>query len=88
MRVLVRLVTLLAVGIVILLSMAFSMRNTELVAVDFMVAQFSLPVSLWLILALLLGAAAGLLASSGLFLRLKLKQRQLDRLRRQTTDNA
>ena len=73
--------------LVVLLGLAFHLRNEQLVVIDFYLRSFELPLSLALAVTLLAGTVLGVMAGLPAWLRLKrdkaklgrqLKQYQLD----------
>ena len=65
-------VKLALVLLVVLLGLAFHLRNEQLVVIDFYLGSFEMPLSLALAITLLAGALLGVLA--GLPARLRLKR--------------
>lgn len=51
-------------------AIVFLLRNNEPVAVDFVLFEFSAGISTWMILAFVIGGICGLLAGTGMLLRL------------------
>jgi putative membrane protein len=76
-----RLLALIVALVVVALGLSFAMLNPEPVALDFYLGRMTLPVSLWLVIALAIGVIIGAGAAGGLILR---QRWQLARLRRQT----
>lgn len=75
-----RRVAVLAVAIVvILIGLSFAMLNAESVELDYYFGRAEMPLSLWLIIAIVVGAILGALSAVGIVLR---QQRELARLRR------
>ncbi len=77
-----KVLSLILLVVTLILAMVFSSRNSQAVSVDFIVLQFSLPISLWIIASLLLGALLGLFASSSLFFKLLLQKRKTKKVER------
>ena len=65
--------------VVVLLGLAFHLRNEQLVLVDFYLGSFEFPLSLTLALTLLAGAALGVLAGLPAWLKLKRDNAKLGR---------
>ena len=60
----------------LILSIGFSLWNTELIPLSFGVITFSArPLSVWIVLAFSFGVLLGLLLGSGLFRHLRLRRR-------------
>jgi len=64
-----RLISLIIVLFVMALGFAFHLRNGEFFEVDYYVGAVGLPFSLWMFLALSIGALLGILASLPLIIR-------------------
>ena len=67
-----RLLTVIVILVMLLIGVLFSIQNTALVPLDLLIV--SLPersVALWVLLAFSLGAVVGMLASSGIILKLR-----------------
>ncbi|HEY7840826.1 MAG TPA: LapA family protein [Gammaproteobacteria bacterium] len=64
-----RLLSLVIVLLVMALGFAFHLRNGEFFEVDYYVGVLDLPFSLWMFLAIALGALLGILASLPLIIR-------------------
>jgi len=79
-----RLILLLLALVVIAVGLSFAMLNAEPVTLDFYLGALSLPVSLWLVLALAVGVALGLGAALGILTR---QRWQLTRLRREAASS-
>ncbi|MDR9432823.1 MAG: LapA family protein [Spiribacter sp.] len=77
-----RLFALLIGLIVVAFGLSFAMLNPAPIALDFYLGRLSLPVSLWLVLALALGAVIGMLAAAGILMR---QRWQIKRLRREAS---
>lgn len=80
MRIIIRIIVLLLLLAAVLVAMLFSIENGQLVKLNFINLNAELPISLWLMLSLLTGFVLGLLASSGLFFKLVVERRKLQRL--------
>ena len=65
--------------LVVLLGLAFHLRNEQLVVIDFYLGSFELPLSLALAAALLAGAVLGVMAGLPAWLRLKRDKAKLGR---------
>jgi uncharacterized integral membrane protein len=87
-----RIVSLVILLLVLVLGLAFHLRNAGFVELDFYAGVIALPFSLWMFLALLTGACLGILAWLPIMLRLRranarlarqveTHQRELDNLR-------
>ncbi len=78
--------------IVILLGLAFHIRNEQLVVIDFYLANFEIPLSLALAISLLCGALLGVVAGLPKWLRLKHDKagltRELKRFQRGEQDKS
>jgi uncharacterized integral membrane protein len=60
----------------LILSIGFSLWNTELIPLSFGVVTFSArPLSVWIVLAFSFGVLTGLLLGSGLFRHMRLRRR-------------
>lgn len=80
MRIIIKILVFLFIIAAVLAAMLFSVENGQLVTVSFVTFTVELPVSLWLMFTLLGGFILGLLASSGLFVRLMAERRKIRRL--------
>lgn len=80
MRIVIKILVLLLLIAAVVGAMLFSLENAQLVSVNFFLFQLELPVSLWLLFAVLGGFILGLLASSGLFFRLIVERRKIKRV--------
>ena len=65
--------------LVVLLGLAFHLRNEQLVVIDFYLGSFELPLSLALAVTLLAGAVLGVMAGLPAWLRLKRDKAKLGR---------
>ena len=74
-----RLLGLIIVLFVMASGFAFHLRNGEFFEVDYYVGAVGLPFSLWMFLALSLGAVLGILASLPLLLRFRRESARLSR---------
>ncbi|MFA7588534.1 MAG: LapA family protein [Novosphingobium sp.] len=72
-----RLVTFLLLVLVVLLVMAFTVLNTETVAIDVYFYQTAIPVSVLIFLSLIVGALLGVFGSIGMTLQLRVELRKL-----------
>ncbi|MDE0154834.1 MAG: LapA family protein [Gammaproteobacteria bacterium] len=72
-------VKLALVLLVVLLGLAFHLRNEQLVVVDFYLGSFEMPLSLALAVTLLAGACLGVLAGLPKWLALKRDKAKLSR---------
>lgn len=68
---------------VIALGLSFAMLNHEDVTLNYYLGRSSLPLSLWMVAALALGAAIGAVSTLGMIAR---QRREIGRLRRQIED--
>ena len=74
----------LLIGLMICFAIAFgiifTIKNSTVISLDLIIIQLpELSISLWLLLALLLGALLGLFISSSIIIRLKARVMQLQR---------
>jgi uncharacterized integral membrane protein len=74
-----RLLSLIIVLFIMALGFAFHLRNGEFFEVDYYVGSVGLPFSLWLVLALSIGALLGILASLPLVVRCRRDNARLAR---------
>lgn len=74
--------TTLAV-VLILIGLSFAMLNPQKASLNLYVGQATLPVAVWLVLALALGAIAGICSTLGVILR---QRREIRRWRRKAND--
>ena len=85
-------VKLALILLVVLLGLAFHLRNDQLVVVDFYLGSFEIPLSLALALTLLSGAVLGVLAGLPTWLKLKRDNarfgRQIKRLKPDEQDKS
>lgn len=72
-----RLVTFLLLVLVVLVVMAFTVLNTETVAIDVYFYQAAIPVSVLIFLSLIVGALLGVFGSIGMTLQLRVELRRL-----------
>lgn len=79
-----RLIVLLLALIVVAVGLSFAMLNSEPITLDFYLGALSLPVSLWLVLALAVGVLLGLSSALGILTR---QRWQLKRLRREAASS-
>ncbi len=75
-----RLFAIIAMLLIILIGLAFSVLNADPVAVDIFFAEVEVALSVALVIALIVGAALGALTSLGAVWR---RRREVNRLRRQ-----
>ena len=73
------LLLLLIVALAGLAAAAFTVKNQSLVAVDFYVAQPSLPLALWLAVAMLIGVVLTWVALSMKLFRMRFETRRLNK---------
>lgn len=78
-----RLIALVIAVIVVALGLSFAMLNADSAELNFYFGRLSMPLSLWMVVAILIGAVLGVLSTVGLFFR---QRRELARLRRQVAD--
>ncbi|KAB7623656.1 lipopolysaccharide assembly LapA domain-containing protein [Alkalilimnicola sp. S0819] len=74
-----RIVAIILLLLVVLFGLSFAIANAQSVTLEFYLGQWTLPLSLALVFALIIGALLGVLASLGLITR---QRRELRRLRR------
>ncbi|MGD8709535.1 MAG: LapA family protein [Ectothiorhodospiraceae bacterium] len=74
-----RLIAFIAALAIVALGLSFAMLNADSVALNYYLGTATMPLSLWLVVALLLGAILGAVSTSGLLIR---QRRELARLRR------
>ena len=74
-----RLLSLIIVLVVMALGFAFHLRNGEFFEVDYYLGVVGLPFSLWMFLALSIGALLGILASLPLVIRYRRDSARLSR---------
>ncbi len=79
-----RLIVLLLALVVVAVGLSFAMLNSEPITLDFYLGELSLPVSLWLVLALAVGVLLGLGSALGILTR---QRWQLNRLRREAASS-
>ena len=72
-----RIVTIVILVSIVLMAAIFASLNTEVISVDFMFARYSLPQSMVIIGALVLGTLIGLLCASLFLLRVLAERRRL-----------
>lgn len=72
-----RIITIVILISIVLIAAVFASLNTEVISVDFMFARYSLPQSVVIIGALLLGTLIGLLCASLFLLRFMAERRRL-----------
>lgn len=78
-----RVIGIVAAVAVIALGLSFAMLNHEEVTLNYYLGQSSLPLSLWMVAALALGAAIGAVSTMGVIAR---QRRDIGRLRREVED--
>lgn len=78
-----RLIALVIAVLVVALGLSFAMLNAESAELNFYFGRLSMPISLWMVIAVVVGAVLGVLSSFGMVFR---QRRQLARLRRQIAD--
>lgn len=78
-----RLIALVIAVLVVALGLSFAVLNADSAELNFYFGTLSMPISLWMVVALLVGAVLGVVSSVGLFFR---QRRELARLRRQVAD--
>lgn len=80
MRFLKRLIAFLLLALVLIFGMLFAVQNTSTVPLDLLIVQFEEQrVSIWLLLAFVLGGLIGVLVSSVAIVRLKSQLMLLNR---------
>jgi len=78
-----RLIALVIVVLVVALGLSFAMLNADSAELNFYFGRLSMPLSLWMVVAVLVGALLGVVSTIGMFFR---QRRELARLRRQVAD--
>jgi putative membrane protein len=66
-----RIALIVVVVCALLIAIVFSLSNSEVVVVDWLVFKLSAPVSLWVVSSFVVGGIVGMLACTGLYLRSK-----------------
>lgn len=74
-----RIVTFILLLLVSLLGLSFALMNAETVQINYYLGNFQAPLSLVVVIAIIVGACLGVLASTGIVLKQK---RELARLRK------
>jgi uncharacterized integral membrane protein len=69
--------------VLVLVGLSFAMLNPEPAELELYVGQASLPIAVWLVLALALGAIAGVCSTFGIILR---QRREIRRWRKRAND--
>jgi uncharacterized integral membrane protein len=69
--------------VLILIGLSFAMLNPQEASLNLYAGQATLPIAVWLVLALALGAIAGICSTLGIILR---QRRDIRRWRRKTND--
>jgi putative membrane protein len=65
-------ITLIVVVVgALLTAIVFSLSNSEVITVDWLIVELSAPVSLWVVSSFVMGGVIGMLACTGLYLRSK-----------------
>ncbi len=75
-----RLLWLVLVVAIVAIGLSFAMLNPQAVELDFYLGRMPLPISLWLVIALALGAVIGMAAAASVIMR---QRWQIARLRRE-----
>jgi putative membrane protein len=71
MGLLKRIALIVVVVCALLIAIVFSLSNSEVVMVDWLIFELSAPVSLWVVSSFVVGGIVGMLACTGLYLRSK-----------------
>lgn len=71
MQLLKRIALIIVVVCSLLAAIVFSLTNSEVVKVDWLLLELSAPVSLWVVSSFVVGGIVGMLACTGLYLRSK-----------------
>ncbi|MFQ3322284.1 MAG: putative membrane protein [Pseudomonadales bacterium] len=71
MQLLKRIALIVVVVCSLLAAIVFSLTNSEVVKVDWLLLELSAPVSLWIVSSFVVGGIVGMLACAGLYLRSK-----------------
>jgi putative membrane protein len=71
MQPVLRFTLIIVVACSLLATIAFSLTNSEVVQVDWLLFELSAPVSLWVVSSFVVGGIVGMLACTGLYLRSK-----------------
>jgi putative membrane protein len=66
-----RIALIVVVVCALLIAIVFSLSNSEVVMVDWLIFELSAPVSLWVVSSFVVGGIVGMLACTGLYLRSK-----------------
>ena len=74
-----RIVTFILLLLVALLGLTFALMNAESVQINYYIGNFQAPLSLVVVIAIIVGAGFGILASTGIVLKQK---RELAKLRK------
>ena len=74
-----RIVTFILLLLVSLLGLSFALMNAEMVQINYYLGNFQAPLSLVVVIAIIVGAGFGVLASTGIVLKQK---RELAKLRK------
>lgn len=89
MELLKRIALIVAVVCSLLAAIVFSLTNSEVVTVDWLIFELSAPVSLWVVSSFVVGGIVGMLACTGLYLRSKKNvysaQRKLAKVEKELT---
>jgi putative membrane protein len=71
MQPVLRFTLIIVVACSLLATIVFSLTNSEVVQVDWLLFELSAPVSLWVVSSFVVGGIVGMLACTGLYLRSK-----------------
>jgi putative membrane protein len=71
MALLKRIALIVVVVASLLMAIVFSLSNSEVIMVDWLIFEASAPVSMWVVSSFVMGGLVGMLACSGLYLRSK-----------------
>lgn len=79
-----RLILIVVLVIIVALGLSFAMLNTEDAPLNYYFGQASLPMSVWMVIGLIMGAVLGALSTMGVVWR---QRRELSRLRRRVNES-
>lgn len=74
-----RIASLILVFVILLVGLAFHLKNNQLITLNYYVGAIELPTSLIVVLVLCLGALLGVFASLPIILKLKQQKHRLER---------
>jgi putative membrane protein len=84
----IKLIKLLVFLLLIVLGAAFAVLNSQIITLDFYFSVIDLPVSVVIVAFMSIGALLGVIASSGIMLRLKHENRVLKRKARMVNEEV